>query len=258
MVFNEINQNNYFLIKTYNGKFYQPYREKQRVGLYNIKPSDNLARKQTQYNIFKQDVKIGDIILIPSYKKKYITIGSITSTDFIDDEMIYREVNWIKEIAFVEFDHKFHKYFYRDSTIICLSEIGELIDRLLYSIFIKEEKYHIVLKVNQKNNILCQSLYGLYQIIFDEVKIDDIEIKLSLQSPGIIEFISENLDFILIIIKLIKIIKLLKQDEDLLESEQKDFLNENEPLIKKFYLFGVNKLQLNLTNSDINQEDVLK
>lgn len=252
----EIKNQNYYLIKTYNGKYYQTYKNKNCVGLYNISIIDDLPKKRKQKEIFLDIMQEGDVILIPSYKNKKISIGIVISSVYKNNNQLYRNVEWENELYYHELDHRFHKYFYRDATIISLTEIAEYIDRLMHSIFIKERLYHIILNVNQESNIQCKSLYGLYHIILDETKIKDLQIKLSLYSPGIIEFISGSLDFIIMMIKIVKIIKLLKKDNKNLEEKQ--LIKQYEKMISNYYQYEVDKLQLDVTNNDITRWFVTK
>ncbi|QVK17102.1 hypothetical protein KHQ81_09395 [Mycoplasmatota bacterium] len=243
-------ETNYFLIKTNNGKYYSSYLEENRVGLYPLlihvdEKGNYIAenkKKEKELNLFINQLKIDDIVLIPSSRNKKLFIGKITSQYYIEMDKIYKNVIWIKELG-IEKLHHIHQFIHLAHPIICLNKMKYEIERNLYSIFRKETAFHFVLKVNQQDHILCKSLYGLYHLLLKEVYHQDLKIKMTIQSPGLIELITDKLDVIITIINVIKIIELLTKQHKMTDKE-KQFIKIHDEIIKKYYNFEVEKLQI--------------
>jgi hypothetical protein len=234
---------NYWLIKTSNGKYYQQFIKDHLIKLYNFTNLNEIGTKKApQMNQFINVMKENDIVIIPSHLKKYISIGVITSKF----ENQYRHVSWIKEISFTDLDSKCHKYFFKDETIICLNDVASYLERLIYALYLKNDKYYFSIKVNQKSNILFKSIYGLYRLFLDDENDDNLEIKINLQSPGIIEFISKNLEVIIVIIKIVQIISTLK-------NRKVDDVNIK--LVDKYFKYEIDKLEIDAPEINLEKVD---
>lgn len=257
-------ETNYYLIKTNNGKYYPFYLEENRVGLYPViikmdEKGDFVTegkKKARELTIFINHLRIDDIVLIPSTRNKKIFIGKITSQYYIEKEKIYKNVSWMKEIEINKLHH-IHQFIHLDYPIICLNKMKSEIERNLYSIFRKAMSFHFILKVNQQDHILCKSLYGLYHLLLKEVYDQDLKIKMTIQSPGLIELITEKLDVIITIINVIKIIELLTKRQKITNKE-KQFIKMHEAIISKYYDFEVEKLQIDPPLIDSNLLDSIK
>ncbi len=227
---------NYYLIKTCNGKYYDDYLKNDRVGFY------PLNKKFKQRMLFITDFKPEDVVLIPSTRNKKLSIGKIISNCFKEDEKFYRTVSWMKEIDIKEMQ-VMHKYLHKDKVLINLNEIKPEIDRNLYPYFYKNSAYHFVLKVNQNDNIQCMSLYGLYDLILNEQLHQDLTVKITVKSQGLIEFITYSVEVIVIIIKVFHLIHLLRKVKPLNKKDD-NFIHHYQDMVKKYYDYEVHKLHL--------------
>ncbi len=212
----------YYYIKTNNGHFYHQYKQESIVGLNNV--DVNLSPKPKYLKIFIDYLKISDFVLIANFRHKNFYIGEITSDIYYENEKIYRKVKWLKEVECFDLGDKAYKYISKANPIININCLATDINRLLYPIYDKSHVYHFVFKVKQEENILFKSLYGLHQLFDQDEIIDELKIKISVQSPGIVELITNNLDIIIMIIKTIKVINLLTKNET----------PSNSKLIKKY------------------------
>lgn len=220
------------------------YIEHNIVGLYSILVSltnetlsTNKNHKLKELKLFAYEVSLGDIVLIPNYRNRLITIGEVTSDYFLENNQIYRKVNWIKTISINDIS-LLSKYLHIQANIINISDLFFEIDRNLYQYYIKNNIYHIIIKVKQKDNILCKSLYGLYDLLLSRISDKNLQIKISVQSPGIIELISDNLDVIITIIKILKLINLLTKKKKIADESIKE----------KYDKYEIDKLQLECPN----------
>jgi len=234
----------YYLIKTNNGYYYQSYIDKKIVGLYSLLVSSNnnelitnKKNKLKDLKLFAYELTIGDFVLIPNYRNKLITIGKVTSHYYCDNNRIYRNVKWLKTINISDFTI-LSKYFYFQYNIVKINDLHYEIDRNIYQYYLKENMYHIIIKVKQQENILCKSLYGLYDLFLSNIDKNKLQIKITVQSPGIIELISDNIDVIITIVKIIKLIRLLTKKEKI----------TNRVIKEKYEEYEIEKLKLECPN----------
>lgn len=179
---------------------------------------------------FVNEMKSGDIVLTPNKDSKFVAFGEIIEDDAyiedIDDAILLEEqcelsgadlveeneelqcpyikrrrVRWIKTIKRSKLDPYLFKLLYSHNTISDASEYASYIDRSLHSFFVKNGEFHIIYEVNKKDDVAAIDLIkGINTIIssidvfnnvagsnYDKHKID---IKINVQSPGPIEFIT--------------------------------------------------------------------
>lgn len=267
---------NYWFLKTSNGKYYSQFINESRVMFHNklIKNEFSdlneyvssliMTYKNKEILNFINNVNKNDLIFIPSVRNKYITSGEVISLCNIKNSLLTRCVKWNKEYSFNQFDIKYHKILHQTATFFSLNSINNYLERLLYRSYFKNDKFHICINVNQNNNILFKSIYGLQNLIFNDKIYNDIEIKINIESPGIIEFITSNLEVIMVIIKVLNIIsivnkyyknrKISKIEDELI----KVTIKENEDLIEKYFNYDVDKLQLDVDFNNIDYKELKK
>lgn len=156
---------------------------------------------------FSVQMKIGDIVMIPSSSSNIISFGEIVSDLYlyelteedIDEERCEyvkrREVRWLKDIYRNDLDPLLFKMFQTHHTIVNAENYADVIDRTLENIYIKDNIAHLKIDVKTKDNIKGKKLYMLQKMVFDsklEVS-DDLEMKINVQSPGFLELITTNL-----------------------------------------------------------------
>lgn len=175
------------------------YKEKQAGRIYN------------QIRKFLFDIKIGDVVMIPSENSEIITFG-IVNSDFFnrevseDDTCPYiksRSISWIKTIARNKLDPYLFKMMQSHQTINNADDYAHYIDRTMYSYYEKDGKSYLILPVNKNDDIpaydLSQFINSITDLIptinkifnSDNNKID-VDIKINVQSPGFVELNSTD------------------------------------------------------------------
>ena len=191
------------------GKFSEAYPDEQRSGL-----------AVNQILTFINIMKIGDAVLIPSAGGENLSIGIIesdpyikeiedpNSDDFLDDRdrgystcsyLKRRKVKWVCTIKKNNLDPHLFKLMCARNAISDASSYDMYIDRNIHPIYVKNGKINVALRVEQENGIstisMSRLLYGSLKLIdcFDfpnkQEELDDFEVKMMVESPGVIHFI---------------------------------------------------------------------
>ncbi|WP_315169470.1 hypothetical protein [Metaclostridioides mangenotii] len=110
-----------------------------------------------------------------------------------------RKIKWIKEIDRYKLDSSLYSLLNSHGAVSGANKYSYSIDRELSSFYIKGEKAHIVQRITTKEDIpaidLLNFVYNnlkfidIYNEIFDEdISKNDVNMKLNVQSPGLIDF----------------------------------------------------------------------
>ena len=170
-------------------------------------------------NLFVNEIKPGDIVVIPSANSSYIAIGIVS-----DD--IYENTNYIEQFAQLHFTadympcpyaKRFPVTWYKkinkngmdiylqntikaQQAIFPLNDHADYIDRNVMDIYFKNDILHSIIRTNQDGDITLTELKFLIDFIYDgisqsneglnDISPDDVRVKLNIHSPGIIEIIS--------------------------------------------------------------------
>ncbi|MFB8427030.1 hypothetical protein ACFC4S_34370 [Priestia megaterium] len=191
----------------------------------------NSKRISTMVNRFVFEMKKGDIVLIPSASSETIAFGEI-----MDDHVFFennlpetppqekydyaycpfvkrRSVRWLKDVRKDQLDSNLYTLLYSQHTINHIDDekYGHYIDRTLDSIYIKGDKAHLVLNVQQTGDINALSfadiitgsvkiINGFRQEYPDVGNIDGkkIKIKANVQSPGPMELFGSITEVLLL------------------------------------------------------------
>lgn len=240
----------YWLVRTQGGKYYNYFVNENFVGiewdkisdldLINDKDEDDLkAEVVLQYPKiekpgyparqilrFAHQIRKGDIVLIPSEKSDWISIGEI-----MDDEMyIYeededfeslleslddedqqerqilkkrRKVSWIKSVKKEDLDPYLYSIIYTHSAVGCIDKYSAFIDRMLSQFYIKGNEGSFTYKVNKKKDIpnmtMMKFLTSNQKLIeylvenadenlSESIDLENLIFKMNVQSKGILEF----------------------------------------------------------------------
>lgn len=262
----EINENTrYWLVRANGGKYYEDFKNSSTISIHdnelsldmfksdflltNVKTIEYYKQKIASIKwddsrqkitllakkmfLFIEEMKNGDIVIVPSIHSNYFLIGIITSDVYelseeqIKENKIQKEISNIhislnrkrrKVIWFNEISRDFlnPKLFYMlnmHQTIIEIIEEAEYIDPLISRVYFKDSGLHFSLRVNARQNINISSwnaLFGLVGKVEDKIDKEKISVKTNVQSPGDIQVIIENINNFL------------------------DFLNENKLIIILF------------------------
>lgn len=235
---------NYWLVRTYGGKYYSEFVNEGYVaiGWNDISNLDLIKRAADDPKSLEQlmsmsqilqlnegkeegqpgrianpilrfvnEMKIGDVVIIPSVDSERVQFGVITSDVYVEmnksilaDEgnislFKRRNVNWLEWRDRNTLDPYLYRLFNSHGAVNKANDYAEYINRTLYSYYIKDDKAHLVFNVKKQDGILGVDLVNLIYGILQSVEIfcedvgsefnnNDIEVKLTLNSPGLIEF----------------------------------------------------------------------
>jgi len=162
---------------------------------------------------FKNEMKKGDIVIIPSHSSEKISIGVIednityTQTDHHYGEWTEcpyqkrRKVKWIKELALWSLPGEFWGMKYSQQTINNVDYIQDILDRDLDGFFKQGNEFHFVLDIQTQHPIpfdewagFNYSLDVIYKDVLSELGVDatkyPLSVKIEANSPGAVEIIS--------------------------------------------------------------------
>ncbi|MBM7645068.1 hypothetical protein JOD45_001279 [Scopulibacillus daqui] len=160
-------------------------------------------------------MKVGDLILVPSKRSTSFLLGIINSTvyEIKDDEvpsgenvhyainpyLKRRKVYWLKEVSRSEISEKLYWVLSAHQTIFDLQDQKDYVNQLLSPIYIQNGTCHGTVKISKREGLNSDEWYKLYSAIkkyADQVP-EEIVVKSNVQSPGLIEFVSNNYGTIL-------------------------------------------------------------
>lgn len=235
---------NYWFVRTQKGTYYDDFLNDSFIGIEwdkvsdinfikNCKEDDLKVEVNKEYPVierpgyvasqiykFCNNMKSGDIVLIPSQESKWISIGEILNddiylyekeqaefSDILDD--LYdendevgsllikrRRVKWIKTVKRTELDPYLYSIIYSHNAIVDANSYSVFIDRMLSQFYIKGDEAYFTYKINKKSNIPYYNMLSflnnndrLMNYIcdkFPEIGFDksDIIIKVNVQSRG--------------------------------------------------------------------------
>lgn len=167
-----------------------------------------------QIDRFMNEMKIGDVVLIPSESSMYISFGIIESEPLLpetvdnwfnlNDFLRIRKVRWIKTVQRDRLDTELYRLFYSHHTISDATEAyGDIIDRTLHSFYVKGDKAHLVVNIRQTRAITAVDVVDFVSSTLELIPIlneaadtrferRDVQLKVDVQSPGIAEFIGAS------------------------------------------------------------------
>lgn len=251
------NDKNYWFFRTNAGLYYADYALNNYIGLgwdeiddlslFNVKtdqeeknlkekvkslvsqyyPDENRAGLTAGQIIkFINEMKIGDIVIIPDAGSHSISIGVIESDVYLhkqdtdnpssldeteDENLGYeqcpyvkrRKIKWVTSASKHQIDPYLFKLFCVIHTISDANAYAKYIDRIMYPIYMKNGEIHITLNVEQEDSITARSMNKLLSGILgildnytnEEVskEADNLTLKVIVESPGKLEFISKTL-----------------------------------------------------------------
>lgn len=163
---------------------------------------------------FVKDMTIGDIVVIPSKSSARFAFGRIISevyeeSSFEPDKCDFvkrRKIDWISNVDASDVDANLRSIKYAETAISSADAYANYIDRQIgEGFYIKGNVANLVLTAGEDNNIKVKDLNDFLSAIIalsetgcPDLDINDIEIKLNLQSRGKMQIIgSAGLIFLL-------------------------------------------------------------
>lgn len=241
---------NYWFIRTRRGTYYEDFKNEGFVGIEWDKVSDKSFISSAneddlkvevvknypdmdrpgyiakQIIKFANDIKKGDIVLIPNEHSEWISFGEILEDDMyileneeedflalLDDFYDQssnneerpilkkrRKVKWLYDIKRINLDPYLYGIIYAHNAIVDANPYSLFIDRTLSQFYVKGKKAYFTYKVTKKKNIpygdiltFLNSNYNLINFInkySSSIKIDpqELVLKINVQSKGPVQF----------------------------------------------------------------------
>jgi hypothetical protein len=176
--------------------------------IYPDKKPQQIAHGASRTMKFMDDMKVNDLVLVPSKSSVTYLLGIILSEPYeIKKEEINdgvhlhyevnpftkrRKVRWLKEIERGDISEKLYWMLSAHQSIFDLSEYEDQINRLLSPIYIKNGLCHSTLRINKNEGLTSDEWYDLFSIIksISDDSEEKIIVKNNVQSPGFMEFVS--------------------------------------------------------------------
>lgn len=179
---------------------------------------------------FVYEIKMGDVVVVPSAASDHLTIG-IVKSEHVTHSKIYvqtgdfreidhnfqkvKPIRWVKQFSKFAYNPKLFQMFSSHQAIFQVNDYAPWIDPMLYDFFKKEGKYHLRLNLKKDDGIKFRELFSTCLALLDssdellsDLKIfedtSEIESRINLNSPGDIDLISKG-PYIVIMIALIVI-----------------------------------------------------
>lgn len=174
--------------------------------------SQKLGLISNQIFNFYYNVKEGDIVIIPSEDSSHISFGVVQESfiaEFTDEEkrnfedtsvpFLNKRVKWLKEFRRRSLDPNIFRMFTAHHAINNVSKYAEIIERTLRDLYILDNEAHLVINVEQSQDIKAKDLFGmgyslmeLVDMVAEDLKLegvssDDLEVTVNLNSPGKID-----------------------------------------------------------------------
>ncbi|EPW8932633.1 hypothetical protein JZL10_13400 [Staphylococcus aureus] len=191
-----------------------PEDEKQKILDKNNLSKRSITDLSKRLFDFIHKINIGDYVIIPNYRSFEFCIGIIISdaTEYTDKNIhslkinsqknnykfsnnkLHRKVKWLKHIPRNRINPKILNKLQMHQTIISLSEYKKHINYLINPIYIQNTNIHINIGINRTKDISPKLWYDfnyLIKLFTDTTSFKFNSQKIDVQSPGMIEFISQ-------------------------------------------------------------------
>lgn len=227
----------YWLVRTQSGEYYEEFYHDNFIGIgwdeLNLKtiqetPNEEqiveYIKKQypdekqpgrilNQIKRFLYDIKIGDIVLIPSHSSLYVSFGIVESDLYIEEINIddvldgkcpfqkRKKVKWVKTVRRDALDPYLYRLLNSHHTITEATPYATFIDRTLHSFYVKGSSAHLIFGIQKYDNIPAVDLVDVLNKTLEliplinsltnaDYKKEDVDVRLTLNSPGIIEIVT--------------------------------------------------------------------
>lgn len=179
--------------------------------IYSKWSTQQVSHAVSRMRKFILEIQVGDLVLVPSKHSKNFLIGIVTSEVFevteaditskvevnyaINPFLKRRQIQWLKEISRSEISDKLYWVLSAHQTIFNLEENKDQINQLLAPIYIQDGLCHGTIKISREKGLNSNEWYDLYSIIKEKSQNTqgEIIIKSNVQSPGLIEFVGNNI-----------------------------------------------------------------
>ncbi|GAB3949987.1 hypothetical protein GCM10028805_27290 [Spirosoma harenae] len=165
---------------------------------------------------FTYGIAKGDIVIIPSVNSDLLSFGEVederpytgTKNSNVENPCPFlkrRKVNWLKkDVRLIMLDPQFYRIRFVHRALTKVDAYSEgFIDRELYPLFLKENQGHLAINVRTQEPIKFNDFYLAWSDLFKlteefgetenlVIDPDDFDIRVNVQSPGTVEFITTS------------------------------------------------------------------
>lgn len=175
---------------------------------------------------FSYNLKKGDIVIIPSESSSRLSIGEVVETPIYELEnslgesdcpyLKRKKIKWLKSnLTFRQIDSKLISIKYSQRTITKIQEeFHSFIDRIISPIYIKNDNAHLAINVERKENFPAYDVFTTWAELLNlteefgleegiNINKKEIDLKINVQSPGTIEFITYSVIGIVVLAVLV-------------------------------------------------------
>ncbi|MEO2070779.1 MAG: hypothetical protein ABGW99_05510 [Zunongwangia sp.] len=235
---------------------------------------------------FTYRIKQGDIVVIPSSGSSHISIGEVKSTPVfeVNDPLSKKDchflkrksIEWLKmHVPLKTLDSQLLRLKYTQRTVTLIPEdLTSYIDRNIVPLYVKDNNAHLALNVQKTDHLSAYNLFGAWADLLEladefgdsediEINKEDFDIRINVQSPGTIEFISYSIIGLVALSVIVaaiigaefesnsKVLKFKFKTEGLLQRITK-FLDKRQDRIMKM------NLNEKLKQMDLKKDDVVQ
>ncbi|MGF9907088.1 hypothetical protein [Brevibacillus porteri] len=176
----------------------------------------NAQRSANMLRIFHQLIKPGDAVVITGPSSNVLSIGEITDEppyiEIVTEQQLEanprlcpyqkrRRVKWLNTVNKVDVEKDlFQLLQHAQHTISEANSYADSIERLIRNFYIRGDQAHLVLQVKKEGKIPMPDFYRMGSEIIDlveqfskeskdfSINLEEVEIKVNVQSPGMITF----------------------------------------------------------------------
>lgn len=226
-------QRNYWMVRTMGGDYYGDfirhgyvafgYDEVTLDDLSALSTNPNMAKEQlkaifanrcnniskygyyaSQLLHFYREIKVGDIVAIPSNSSAHVAIGIVESDMYEEQNPVYdsehicqfkkrRRVAWKVYCRRSKLPPMLQLVFGSRHPISNISSYAQYIDSMLSDCYYKDEQIHLVFRIKTTRNVNMDDFFNLYQLKLlakqycQEIGhpiTEDIDMKIQMESPG--------------------------------------------------------------------------
>jgi restriction system protein len=174
---------------------------------------NKLGRVAGLFSRFYNEMKPGDVVVMPSAGSVEYAFGIVTDgdpfedeTEISDDKIIYRKrrpVEWVARKAWHKMDSNLYEAFRAPQAMTTLNPFASYLDREMHSLYTKNGLTHVRIDINTTDEIsatdyfsMGSALLGLCDWFADAEGLEqaesEIDVRQNIQSPGRLELITKK------------------------------------------------------------------
>lgn len=226
-------QRNYWMVRTMGGNYYGDFIRHGYVAfgydaitledLSTLSDTSNIAKEQlkvifanrceyvSQYGYyasqmlhFYREIKIGDVVVIPSISASHVAIGIVESEVYEEQNLVYdseyicqfkkrRRVSWKVFCRRGKLPPMLQLIFGSRHPVSNISNYALYLDSMLSDCYYKNEQLHLVFRINTTKSVNMDDFFNLYKLRLLAERYcqeighpitEDIDMKIQMESPG--------------------------------------------------------------------------